>query len=50
MPNRDQLTAFTTWCQNHILGDEKGQAQIFLDRIFQAFSPVGGLDATPDFD
>lgn len=50
MPNRDQLAEFTTWCQNHLAGDEKGEAQIFLDRLFQAFNPVGGLDAMPSFD
>jgi len=31
--------------QEHITGDEKGQAQIFLDRIFQAFAQPGRLDA-----
>ena len=37
MPSREKLTEFTAWCQKHITGDEKGQAQIFLDRLFQAF-------------
>ena len=31
VPNTDKLSAFTAWCQNHITGDEKGQAQIFSD-------------------
>jgi hypothetical protein len=43
MPNRDKLAAFTAWYQNHITGDEKGQAQIFLDRLFQAFGQSGCL-------
>ena len=44
MPSRDKLSEFTAWCQKHITGDEKGQAQIFLDRLFQAFGQPGSLD------
>jgi hypothetical protein len=44
MPNRDKLAEFTAWCQKNITGDEKGQAQIFLDRLFQAFGQSGCLD------
>ena len=44
MPSRDKLSEFTAWCQNHITGDEKGQAQIFLDRLFQGFGQPGCLD------
>jgi len=44
MPNRDKLAEFTVWCAKHITGDEKGQAQIFLDRLFQAFGQSGCLD------
>ena len=44
MPNRDKLLEFTAWCRLHITGDEKGQAQIFLDRLFQAFGQAGCLD------
>ena len=36
MPSREKLSEFTAWCGKHITGDEKGQAQIFLDRLFQA--------------
>jgi hypothetical protein len=43
MPSRDQLAGFTTWCSKHITGDEKGEAQIFLDHLFQAFGFPGGL-------
>ena len=45
MPNADKLAEFTAWCQKNITGDEKGQAQIFLDRLFQAFGQSGCLDA-----
>jgi hypothetical protein len=44
MPDRDKLSEFTAWCAKHIAGDEKGQAQIFLDRLFQAFGQPGCLD------
>ena len=37
MPGRDKLAEFTAWCGKHITGDEKGQAQIFLDQLFHAF-------------
>ena len=39
-----QLSAFVAWANAHITGDEKGQAQIFLDRLFQAFGHPGSLD------
>jgi hypothetical protein len=38
------LQDFATWCAAHITGDEKGQAQIFLDCLFQAFGQRGSLD------
>ena len=44
MPSREKLAEFTAWCQKNITGDEKGQAQIFLDRFFQAFGQPGCLD------
>src|SRR5476651_1718637 len=45
------LTAFVAWTQAHITGDEKGQAQIFLDRLFIAFGHAGSLDVggEPEF-
>jgi hypothetical protein len=45
VPNADKLAEFTAWCQKNITGDEKGQAQIFLDRLFRAFGQSGCLDA-----
>lgn len=44
MPSRDKLAEFTAWCGKNITGDEKGQAQIFLDRLLQAFGQAGSLD------
>lgn len=51
MPNREKLADFVEWCGKHITGDEKGQAQIFLDRLFQAFGQAGSLDVggSPEF-
>ena len=44
------LKNFVEWCAKHITGDEKGEAQIFLDRLFQAFGRSGSLDVggTPE--
>ncbi len=51
MPSRDKLADFTAWCARNITGDEKGQAQIYLDRLFQAIGQPGSLDAggKPEF-
>ena len=45
MPSRDKLAEFVAWSAKHITGDEKGQAQIFLDRLFQAFGQPACLDS-----
>jgi hypothetical protein len=43
---RKQLLAdFAAWVKDHITGDEKGEAQIFLDRLFQAFGHKGLKEA-----
>jgi hypothetical protein len=34
---KQALSEFVTWVGAHITGDEKGEAQIFLDRLFVAF-------------
>src|ERR1017187_7395367 len=44
MPSREKLAEFTAWCRKNVTGDEKGQAQIFLDRLFQAFGQPSCLD------
>lgn len=40
---RSQLADFTRYCRRHLRGDEKGEAQIFLDRLFTAFGFAEGL-------
>jgi hypothetical protein len=44
MTKEQRLQEFVAWSQAHIKGDEKGEAQIFLDRLFQAFGHPGVLD------
>ncbi len=51
-PVRQSLADFTRYCRQHLRGDEKGEAQIFLDRLFTAFGfPEGlkGAGATCEF-
>jgi len=51
MADPAKLSEFVQWCRLHITGDEKGEAQIFLDRLFQAFGQPGSLDVggSPEF-
>lgn len=43
--DREQrLQAFVAWSAANITGDEKGEAQIFLDRLLQAFAQPGVLE------
>jgi len=48
---KELLQEFVDWATKNVTGDEKGQAQIFLDRLFQAFQQKGCLDVggTPEF-
>jgi SAM-dependent methyltransferase len=48
---QDRLSEFTQWATRHIRGDEKGEAQIFLDRLFKAFGQPGVLNVggQPEF-
>ena len=48
---RGWLAEFVAWAAKNVTGDEKGQAQIFLDRLFQAFGRDGSLDVggQPEF-
>jgi hypothetical protein len=50
VPSSDKLAEFTAWCQKAIRGHEKGHAQIFLDRLFQAFGQSGCLDEAGQID
>jgi hypothetical protein len=40
-----RLSTFVQWCKIHISGDEKGEAQIFLDQFFRAFGHAGFKEA-----
>ena len=42
---KERLAEFVAWADEHISGDEKGEAHIFLDHLFQAFGHKGLLDA-----
>lgn len=50
-PRSESLRTFVQWAQAHVRGDEKGEAQIFLDRLFVAFGHAGSLDVggEPEF-
>ncbi|WP_312301965.1 DNA methyltransferase [Diaphorobacter nitroreducens] len=39
------LKTFVQWAAKHITGDEKGEAQVFLDRLFQGFGWEGFKEA-----
>jgi len=39
------LNGFVEWVDTHIDGDEKGEAQLYLDRLFQAFGWPGLKEA-----
>jgi hypothetical protein len=40
-----RLADFVEWAHKHIDGDEKGKAQVFLDRLFRAFGHEGLKEA-----
>ena len=40
-----RLADFVSWVGANIKGDEKGEAQVFLDRFFQAFGHAGVKEA-----
>jgi type II restriction/modification system DNA methylase subunit YeeA len=42
---QQKLAEFVTWAGTHITGDEKGESQIYLDRLFQAFGQSGVREA-----
>ncbi len=46
----ETLHNFVTFCQQHITGDEKGEAQLFLDRFFRAFGHEGALEAGATYE
>ncbi|CAN3702735.1 hypothetical protein MMX123_02765 [Microbacterium sp. MM2322] len=42
---RQRLADFAAWRHAHLTGDEKGQSQVFLDRLFQALGWAGVFEA-----
>jgi hypothetical protein len=49
--HQPRLAAFVEWVRQFITGDEKGEAQLYLDRLFQAFGHPGSREVggTPEF-
>jgi type II restriction/modification system DNA methylase subunit YeeA len=45
MSVKDQLEDFVIWWQQYCTGDEKGEAQIFLDHFLRAFGHPGAIEA-----
>lgn len=45
MTKEQQFQQFVAWWQQHCTGYEKGEAQIFLDRLFKAFGHEGVREA-----
>lgn len=41
--NVTDFTSFVEYCKKHITGDEKGEAQLFLDHFFHALGYADGL-------
>ena len=48
--HQPRLAEFVVWAHDHITGDEKGEAQIFLDRLFQAFGHKGVKEAGAELE
>jgi len=44
MADETRLREFVDWCGQHVTGDEKGQAHVFLDHLLRAFGQPGALD------
>src|SRR5882672_8173184 len=50
MIDAQRLQTFVTWWRAYCKGDEKGEAQIFLDRLFKAFGHEGAVEAGGTFE
>ncbi len=46
----ESLQTFVSYANQHIRGDEKGEAQVFLDRFFRAFGHQGALEAGATYE
>ena len=40
-----KIREFVAFVRQHLTGDEKGEAQIFCERLFQAFGHAGVFEA-----
>lgn len=45
-----RFTEFVNWVGAHIRGDEKGEAQSYLDRLFRAYGHAGATEAGAVFE
>lgn len=45
-----RLKAYVAWVQENLSGDEKGEAQLYLERLFQAFGHDGVREAGATFE
>ncbi|MBL1210905.1 DNA methyltransferase [Geminocystis sp. GBBB08] len=50
MTTKENLQNFINFCKEYITGQERKEAQIFLDRFFQAFGYDGALEAGAKYE
>jgi hypothetical protein len=48
--HQENLEKFINFCQENITGQERKEAQIFLDRFFQAFGYDGALETGAKYE
>jgi hypothetical protein len=48
--NQELLASFVAYCDQHIRGDEKSEAQSFLNKFFEAFGHGGAIAAGATFE
>jgi hypothetical protein len=47
---QERLQSFVDWCGKHITGDEKGEAQLFIEHFLQAFNQKGSKEVGGVFE
>ena len=50
MPSQQKLAEFVAWVKQHLTGDEKGEAQLYLERLFPVFGHAGRKEAGATLD
>jgi hypothetical protein len=50
MPSQDKLAGFAARVKPHLTGDDKGEAQLFLEHLFQACGRAGLKEAEATLD